>query len=240
MNRIFELPSSTPAAFLHLELGTLPIRFILMLRRLNFLQYILQEDKDSLMHSFLMAQIEDTVNGDWWETVKQDMVDLNLDMTLFEIMKMSEESYKSKVKACVTKAAYKWLIEQKLKSKKIKNIHFAQLKMQNHLTSQNLSVSQRKFLIHLRCKMVKVRTNYSKMYDSKYCQLCSPSTQNDESSEDSQEHLLLCPSLSANDEAIKQNTHYTDIFSEDISKQEYVTLILENKFKLRQKLEKKK
>ena len=112
MNRIFELPSSTPAAFLHLELGTLPIRFILMLHRLNFLQYILQEDKDSLMHSFLMAQIEDTVNGDWWETVKQDMVDLNLDMTLFEIMKMSEESYKSKAKACVTEAAYKWLIEQ--------------------------------------------------------------------------------------------------------------------------------
>ena len=61
LKKIFELPTSTPAAFLHLELGTIPIRFILMIRRLNFLQYILKEQEDSLIHSFLVAQIENTL-----------------------------------------------------------------------------------------------------------------------------------------------------------------------------------
>ena len=32
LNKMFELPSSTPAVFLHLELGTLPIRFAIMTR----------------------------------------------------------------------------------------------------------------------------------------------------------------------------------------------------------------
>ena len=236
MNRIFELPSSTPAAFLHLEMSTLPIRFILMQRRLNFLQYILKEDEDSLLNRFLMAQMEETFKGDWWETVQQDMVDLDLDMSLFEISNMSEELFKSKVKDCVNKAAHNWLMEQKMKSKKIKDIQYEEHnKIQDYLLSENLSVSQRKFLIHLRCKMVKVRSNYSGMYESKYCQLCSPPILIDQPLEDSQEHLMLCSSLSAN-EPIKENTHYSDIFSEDIEKQEYVTLILEQKFKLRKKL----
>ena len=61
LKKIFELPTSTPAAFLHLELGTIPIRFILMIRRLNFLQYILKEQEDSLIHRFLVTQIENTL-----------------------------------------------------------------------------------------------------------------------------------------------------------------------------------
>ena len=43
LKKICEIPSSAPSAFLHLELGTVPIRFILKTRRLLFLQYILQE-----------------------------------------------------------------------------------------------------------------------------------------------------------------------------------------------------
>ena len=50
LKKIFELPSSTPSAFLHLELGTIPIRFVLMIRRMNFLQYIPKERSDSLIH----------------------------------------------------------------------------------------------------------------------------------------------------------------------------------------------
>ena len=38
LKKILELPSSTPSAFLHLELGTIPIRFVLMTCRITFLQ----------------------------------------------------------------------------------------------------------------------------------------------------------------------------------------------------------
>ena len=89
LKRIFELPSSTPSAFLHLELGTTPIRFLLMVRRLNFLQYILKEDGNTLIHSFLVVQIENTLRGDWWELIQQDIADLQMDLSLSEIKMMS-------------------------------------------------------------------------------------------------------------------------------------------------------
>ena len=72
LKRIFELPSSTPSAFLHLELGTTPIRFVLMVLTLNFIQYILKEDGNTLIHSFLVAQMENTVRG----KVQQDVAEL--------------------------------------------------------------------------------------------------------------------------------------------------------------------
>ena len=89
LKKILELPSSTPAAFVHLELGTLPIRYVIMTRRLLFLQYILKEKGDSLIHSFLVAQMEDTKKGDWWETVQNDIMEIELNLSLSEIKMMS-------------------------------------------------------------------------------------------------------------------------------------------------------
>ena len=44
LRRILECPVSTPREMLYLDLGVIPIRYIIMMRRLNFLKYILLED----------------------------------------------------------------------------------------------------------------------------------------------------------------------------------------------------
>ena len=38
-----------------------------------YLQYLLQEDDDSLLHKVYTAQAEHPVRGDWVEQVKKDM-----------------------------------------------------------------------------------------------------------------------------------------------------------------------
>ena len=43
----------------------IPIRFILVSRRLDHLHYILNEDEDSLLRRFFMAQQVSPVRGDW-------------------------------------------------------------------------------------------------------------------------------------------------------------------------------
>ena len=43
LRRVLETPSSTPKPSLYLELGCLPIRFIIMKRRILFLHYIYTE-----------------------------------------------------------------------------------------------------------------------------------------------------------------------------------------------------
>ena len=53
LRKILECPISTPKEMLYLELGVSPIRSILRSRRLNFLHYILNEETDSLIYTFL-------------------------------------------------------------------------------------------------------------------------------------------------------------------------------------------
>ena len=45
LKKIFEVASSSPTVIAHLELGTLPILFILKTRKLMFLQYVLKENE---------------------------------------------------------------------------------------------------------------------------------------------------------------------------------------------------
>ena len=69
--RILECPRSTKTSILHLELGTLPIRYLVKSRRLLFLQYLLKQEKESLMYKFCEAQSKWPQKGDWISMVKK-------------------------------------------------------------------------------------------------------------------------------------------------------------------------
>ena len=45
LRKIFSAHSKTPKEALYLESGNVPIRFILMARRVNFLHYIINEEE---------------------------------------------------------------------------------------------------------------------------------------------------------------------------------------------------
>ena len=145
---------------------------------------------------------------------------------------MSAESFKDLVKTNISKAALLWLNMEKQRSKKTGNIQYSDLKLQEYFKSDNLNVKQMKLLTHLRGRMVKVRANYSRMYDTIFCLLCEQSGKN---IEDSQEHLLQCKSLCKYGE-IDTGTEYFHIYSEEPSKYEKITILLEQKINLREKL----
>ena len=58
LRKVLESPVSTPREMLYLELGVSPIRNIIRSRRLNFLHYILHEEKQSLMYKFPKETIQ--------------------------------------------------------------------------------------------------------------------------------------------------------------------------------------
>ena len=70
------------------------------------------------------------------------------------------------------------------------------------------------------------------MYETIFCSLCE---QSGNKVEDSQEHLLHCRAL-CNYGDINIGTEYLYIYSEEPSKYEPITIILERKMKLREKL----
>ena len=97
MRKILQCPVSTPKEMLYLELGSSPIRNIIKSRRLNFLHYILHEDKTSLIYNFLQAQLSEPTRQDWGESVQKDIEDFELNLTLNQIEKMSHPEFQNLV-----------------------------------------------------------------------------------------------------------------------------------------------
>ena len=50
--------SKTPLELFYQETGSIPIRYILMSRHLNFLWYLIHQKEDSLLSNFFLAQCE--------------------------------------------------------------------------------------------------------------------------------------------------------------------------------------
>ena len=55
LSRIMECDSNSSNTLKYLELGVIPIRFEIMKRKLMFLQYILKQNKNSMIYKVLKA-----------------------------------------------------------------------------------------------------------------------------------------------------------------------------------------
>ena len=66
-------PAKTAPEFLYLETGSVPIRYIIASRRLNYLHTVVSRDKDEVTRRILQYQFEHTVSGDFSELVRKDL-----------------------------------------------------------------------------------------------------------------------------------------------------------------------
>ena len=57
--------SQCPRSILCLEFGQIPASFQIKKLMLNYLQYLLQEDKNTLMSKFFNAQCQNPIKNDW-------------------------------------------------------------------------------------------------------------------------------------------------------------------------------
>ena len=230
LKRILETPSSTPNVILYLEMGCLPIRYIIKTRRLMFLYYILHQKENSLILKFFKAQLENPVKGDWSEMVNSDLSEINLQLTIEEIRGLSLESFRTKVKNAIEKAAFKWLLEEKNKKSKVKNLEYERLEIQNYLVSSQLKTTEKKLLFQLRTRMVDVRVNFKNRHSDTICPVCGLS-------EDEQNHVLECKVLLSNiSDITTEKVEYEDIFHCDISKQTNILRIFHKLWKKRNQI----
>ena len=131
--KILGCEANSSNAMKYLELGAVPIRFEIMKRKLGFLQYLLKQNKDSMIYKILQKTNESSVKNDFVYTCKKYMKTLNLEVTFEEIEKMSKFTFKKLLKEKVNSAAFLYLEEQKIKQKKIKDIVYSGLEMQEYL-----------------------------------------------------------------------------------------------------------
>ena len=82
MRKVLGCPLKTPIHLMYLELGWLPIRFIIQSRRLNFLKYILDQKETSLVKQVFNEQISKPQKSDWVNIVAKDMRKLKITLKL--------------------------------------------------------------------------------------------------------------------------------------------------------------
>ena len=95
LGKILDSESRTSNSFKYLELGIYPIRFEIMKRKVIYLQYILQQDKESMMHKVFKATLENPLRNDFVKTCQKYLEKLNMQILFEEIEKMSKVSFKN-------------------------------------------------------------------------------------------------------------------------------------------------
>ena len=77
-----------------METGHIPARFQIQILILNFLKYILGQNKESLIFRFFKAQCQMSTKGDWISNIKKIIEDIDLSMTFEDISHMKPHIFK--------------------------------------------------------------------------------------------------------------------------------------------------
>ena len=230
MRRILEVPSTCPKEMLYLELGCLPIKYIVASRRLLFLHYIINEDEKSLVNKVFKAQMNQPLNDDWYLAVKKDLQDFKVELDVEEIKKKSLYQFQNIVKKSVSVKALEDLNKIKQKHTKVLHIVHKTLEMQRYLKPCILTSKETKFAFHARTRMVRVRKNFGQNLN---CPVCKSDA------EDSQPHLLVCEKLVSNNLIVEEDLKYEHLFSDSLKNQVNVVKMLHTNFQRRLQILKK-
>ena len=207
IRKVFQSPCTTPGEAGHLELGLLPVHCIVKERRVNYLHYILKSDKTKMLYKFFMAQWEDPVKQDWTEMIKTDLADLGIKPNLEEIESKSKMSFKNMVKIKTKEFALDNLNLSKFKHSKMDNLIYTELKIQDYLLSEEISVQQKRILFQFRTRMSNFADNFRGPNPPVPCKICCMHV-------DSQNHAVNCVETMKN---VKETGKYEEIFTNNIS-----------------------
>ena len=112
---------------LYLELGVIPIRFIIKSRRLNFLKYLLDQSSETLVNKVLVAQLTNPTRNDWGQTIKHDLEEIGLEID--DVNNMTKKNFRTFVRNKTEAMAFEYLTDKKHKHKKVRKFYHNNLKM---------------------------------------------------------------------------------------------------------------
>ena len=99
LRQIMNVPSSCPIEALYLELGCVPLSFLIKARRINYLHHLVTRSESEMLSKFFYAQWKyPAKKNEWTMKVREDLKDLSIEENLEKIKKTSKYSFKTMVK----------------------------------------------------------------------------------------------------------------------------------------------
>ena len=161
LRKLINAPRATPKEMLYLELGCTPFRELIIKRRLLFLYYIVNQEKESMIRHFFEVQLKDPKPKDWVKTIRKDLEDLRLEISIEDIKVMKKSCLKRILNKAIESKAIQRLNMIKGNHSKVRNISHVKLKMQNYLKSKEISQEEAKMIFKMRSRVTSVKINYN-------------------------------------------------------------------------------
>jgi hypothetical protein len=231
LRNILNCSSQVSSEILSLELGLLPVRFIIKLRRILYLEHILkQRNKNSLLYNFFIAQMQDPKTNDWVSTVKKDLEDLDINLEFSDIEELGTNKFTKLCKMQVKLKAFEYLQNEKLNHEKVLHIKYEKLEMAKYLTANDFeySVESRQYLFQCRVSDIQARANRPWQHEETHCISCK-----DINIEETGKHILDCKVLIDQNDQISYIPQYSDLYSTEIQEQMYVSTIIKENMRIR-------
>ena len=147
--------SKAPIPALYMETAQIPLRYILTIRRILYLQTIFQREPEELIRKVFEAQKSDPTQGDFCELVEKDCQIINLELTEEEIRDMSRYELRIHTKKKAIEAAIIELQHIKATKSKMDGIEYVGLfDLQEYLQSPVFSRDEASLLLALRTRTV--------------------------------------------------------------------------------------
>ena len=110
--------SKCSTAFIILEFGVLQLRHRIMARRMMFHHHILTRGNHELIKKVYLKQKEDSLRGDWFQTLQKDFSFIGEELDDQKVSSMSKYQYKIYIQKKIEKASFQYYLTLKNKSKK--------------------------------------------------------------------------------------------------------------------------
>jgi hypothetical protein len=157
--------------FMCLELGIIPVKYVIMKKRITFLNYILNESTTSIIRQVYDALKQDSRKGDFFQLVQKDLKHCNLQMTEEEIKNYTKTKWKNVVSDKVKRTAFDDLVAENLKLENTKNIVFKEMKLSNYL-NDNRNSTLSKIIFSVRSNTIDLKMVQPWKYYDNLCVLC--------------------------------------------------------------------
>ena len=211
-------------AFRYLELGIIPVRYIIMQKRLLFLKYLLGQNTETMLKQVYIELKKESRKGDFVDQVKRDLNEAEIKMEDSEINNMTENHWKNLVKKKIKELALKNLIHENNTKEKTGNIKFDKLEIRDYLKeNRNTKLSQTIF--EIRSGTLDIKCWQKWKYEDNLCISC-------EEKEENMEHLLKCKRYGKEIE----NLDWKEIYKNETDKQFEISKEVLRRMKLRKQI----
>ena len=199
-----------------------------MKRKLIYLQYILQQDKQSMIFQVFKATCANPITNDFVKTCQKYLDCLDISLSFEEISGMSKYRFKQLVKQKTEEAGFAYLIREKNKQKKISHLKYVKLEMQEYLLEGNRNTRLSKLIFKARGRNLDIKTHKKWKYSDDICVGCGENIE-------SEEELLVCSGFS-DGKGNTEKVSYSWFFRDSVGLMTKVASQMEKRLKVRKKM----